>query len=81
PPHPEKSPPQVARVSLFSAHLVDIAWATYVQVRLIPQDSRASPADLFTMPSQMGHFLTFYDVVKFTPSNLLWPLTKNAFLR
>ena len=37
--------------------------ATYVQVRLIPQDSRASPADLFTMPSQMEHFLTFYDVV------------------
>ena len=37
--------------------------ATYVQVRLIPQDSRASPADLFTIPSQMGHFLTFYDVV------------------
>ena len=37
--------------------------ATYVQVRLIPQDSRASPADLFTMPFQMGHFLTFYNVV------------------
>jgi hypothetical protein len=31
---------------------------------LIPQDSRASPADLFTMPSQMEHFLTFYDVIK-----------------
>ncbi|HNY72351.1 MAG TPA: hypothetical protein PKL55_02310, partial [Syntrophales bacterium] len=37
--------------------------ATYVQVRLIPHDSRASPADLFTMPSQMEHFLTSYDVI------------------
>jgi len=37
--------------------------ATYVQVRLIPQDARASPADIFTMPSQMGHFLTSYDVI------------------
>ena len=35
----------------------------YVPVRLIPQDARASPADLFTMPSQMEHFLTSYDVI------------------
>jgi hypothetical protein len=35
------------------------------QVRLIPQDLRALPAELFTKPSKWAHFSTFYEVVNF----------------
>jgi hypothetical protein len=33
--------------------------AVYAQVRLVPQDLRALPAELFTKPSFLAHFLTF----------------------
>jgi hypothetical protein len=38
--------------------------AAYVQVRLIPHDLRALPAELFTTPSSSAHFLNFYEFVK-----------------
>jgi hypothetical protein len=36
---------------------------TYVKVRLIPHDSRALPAALFTKPSYLASLLTFYDFI------------------
>jgi hypothetical protein len=36
--------------------------AAYAEVRLIPQDLRALPAELFTKPS-VAIFLTFYEFV------------------
>jgi len=38
--------------------------AAYANVRLIPQDLRALPADLFTKPSIMAKFSTFYGFIK-----------------
>jgi hypothetical protein len=38
--------------------------AAYAEVRLIPQDLRALPAELFTKPSHFQGFATFYGVVK-----------------
>jgi len=35
--------------------------AAYEKVRLTPQDSRALPAELFTKPSNLVCFLTFYE--------------------
>jgi hypothetical protein len=37
--------------------------ATYVQVRVVPQNLRALPAELFTKPSLPAHFSTFYEFV------------------
>ncbi|PIP07190.1 MAG: hypothetical protein COX51_07120 [Syntrophobacteraceae bacterium CG23_combo_of_CG06-09_8_20_14_all_50_8] len=38
--------------------------AAYEKVRLTPQDSRALPAELFTKPSNLACFLTFYEFIK-----------------
>jgi hypothetical protein len=38
--------------------------AAYVNVRLIPQDLRALPAELFTKPSVLANFSTFFEFVK-----------------
>jgi hypothetical protein len=35
--------------------------AAYLKVRLIPQDLRALPAELFTKPSKWAYFSTFYE--------------------
>ena len=35
--------------------------AAYAEVRLIPRDLRALPAELFTKPSKFASFLTFYE--------------------
>jgi len=40
--------------------------AAYAKVRLIPQDLRALPAELFTKPSEFVNFSTFYEIVKLT---------------
>jgi len=37
--------------------------AAYAKVRLIPQDLRALPAELFTKPSKIKAFATFYEPV------------------
>jgi hypothetical protein len=37
--------------------------AAYSQVRLIPQDLRALPAELFTQPSRIKVFAPFYEFV------------------
>jgi hypothetical protein len=37
--------------------------AAYVYIRLVPQDLRSLPAELFTMPSQIKHFSTIYEFV------------------
>jgi hypothetical protein len=37
--------------------------AAYVQVRLIPQDLRALPAELFTKPLFSAHFSTFCELI------------------
>jgi hypothetical protein len=39
--------------------------AAYAQVRLNPHDLRALPAELFTQPSNMDSFRTFYESVIF----------------
>jgi len=39
--------------------------AAYVQGRLIPQAWRALPAELFTKPSNMTNFSTFYEGIIF----------------
>jgi hypothetical protein len=39
---------------------------TYVTVRLIPHDSRALPLELFTKPSNLASFSTFYESIKDT---------------
>ncbi len=41
-------------------------FAAYTEVRLIPQDLRALPAELFTKPSEFAIFLTFYEFIIFT---------------
>jgi hypothetical protein len=38
--------------------------AAYAEVRLIPQDLRALPAELFTKPSEFAIFPTFYEFRK-----------------
>jgi hypothetical protein len=38
--------------------------AAYAKVRLIPQDLRALPAALFTKPSILARFSTFYEFIK-----------------
>ena len=43
------------------------AIAAYVYVRLTLQDSRALPAELFTKPSNLANFSTFYESVKYNP--------------
>jgi hypothetical protein len=35
------------------------------KVRLIPQDLRALPANLFTKPSKMANFSTFYGFINY----------------
>jgi len=49
--------------------------AAYAEVRLIPQDLRALPAELFTKPSKLAIFSTFYDFIKFDGAvrNVLLP--------
>jgi hypothetical protein len=37
-----------------------IVIAAYAKVRLVPQNLRALPAELFTQPSHSAHFLNFY---------------------
>jgi hypothetical protein len=37
--------------------------AAYVRVRLIPQDSRALPLELFTKPSTSPSSLIYYDII------------------
>jgi len=37
----------------------------YVYVRLAPQDSHALPAELFTEPSNLACFSTFYEFIKY----------------
>jgi hypothetical protein len=37
--------------------------ATYVHIRLIPQDLRALPAELFTQPSFLAYFSTFCELI------------------
>jgi hypothetical protein len=39
--------------------------AAYAEVRLILQDLRALPAELFTKPSKLVIFSTFYELIKF----------------
>ena len=38
--------------------------AAYEKVRLTPQDLRALPAELFTEPSNLVCFLTFYESIR-----------------
>jgi hypothetical protein len=43
---------------------VSFVIAAYVKVRLIPQDLRALPAELFIKPSFLANFSTFFEFVK-----------------
>jgi len=45
--------------------------AAYVYVRLTPQDSRALPAELFTEPSNLACFSTFYECIMVESSEKL----------
>ena len=42
---------------------------TYVKVRLIPYDSRALPPELFTKPSNLASFSTFYEFIRIDNGN------------
>jgi hypothetical protein len=39
--------------------------AVCAKVRIIPQDFRALPLALFTKPSKINPFMTFYEIIKF----------------
>jgi hypothetical protein len=45
--------------------------AAYAEVRLIPQDLRALPAELFTKPSKLAIFSTFYTFIKIHFQNVI----------
>jgi len=44
-------------------------------VRLIPHDSRALPAELFTKPSKLEYFSTSYDFIIFAETRILFSVT------